>query len=409
MSLKSSAYKIEAKSFSKTIEIPSSKSYANRALIIGALKGNGFIVKNLSYSTDVSNLIDCLRQVGLKITQSNSEVTFHNKFPECEIKSNTPIALKTGDGGTTNRFLIGLLSLGQNEYRLIPSEKMNERPIEDLINPLKQLDVTVELSHSNEYWLSIKGPFKKKTNTLEVDCSKSTQFATALKLIESVLNIEIIPVNLNSSKLYWEMTKKLIEDTKLSKEYIVPADFSSLSYPVALAAIDKHNSVKIKNCFERDYLQADSKLFDILKSLDIQFNFSNDGLEVQGKTIDRGFDVDVSECPDLTMTLCFLASRINANSKIKNLKVLIHKESNRLQGIIDLLIQFNIQFLYHPENDELTIIGSQSKTDSKSVNTERDHRMVMMGYLLLRVNNGGELFNTDCIEKSFPDFLTIMN
>ena len=95
-------------SFSKKISIPTSKSYANRILILASLCPKVVTIEGLPESTDVSNLIDCLEKIGIKFSK-DSKGTFKvlNSFPECEadIDSDT-VYLETGDGGTTNRFIL---------------------------------------------------------------------------------------------------------------------------------------------------------------------------------------------------------------------------------------------------------------------------------------------------------------
>ncbi|MCK5884521.1 MAG: hypothetical protein KAG61_12595, partial [Bacteriovoracaceae bacterium] len=116
------------KPFNKDICVPSSKSYSNRALILGAVSSDSVRINNLSESTDVLNMLRCFGQIGIKFEQHQNSIDITTSFPHCEEKSDRPIYLKTGDGGTTNRFLIPLLALGTNLYRIAASEKMAERP-----------------------------------------------------------------------------------------------------------------------------------------------------------------------------------------------------------------------------------------------------------------------------------------
>ncbi|RPJ78757.1 MAG: hypothetical protein EHM20_03130, partial [Alphaproteobacteria bacterium] len=235
---KNSLYKVDPTFFDKEILLPTSKSHSNRALVIGAIRGNGFEVRNLSESTDVTTLLNCLKKVGLRITQSNDSVVFNNSFPLCESEtSGNIIDLKTGDGGTTNRFLLALLSQGNKTYRFFPSEKMSERPMDDLLNPLKKLNVEIH-QNIDTAWLSLKGPaFIDENSRLEVDCKNSTQFASALMLAFSNTPLSFDLKNVYASETYVKMTEYVLEETKNKNTYTVPVDFSSLSYPLALALI----------------------------------------------------------------------------------------------------------------------------------------------------------------------------
>ena len=208
MNLENSLYKVQSlKKFDKEIILPTSKSHSNRALILGAIRGGNFKIHNLSTSTDVTHLLNAFKKIGLRIRQNGSTVVFENAFPECEKESSGDvIELLTGDGGTTNRFLIALLSRGKKEYHLRPSEKMNERPIEDLIAPLKKISVNIVCNQDKNNpgpWIKMKGPASLyNTTKLEIDCSKSTQFASALMLAFSNIPLKFEFLNLKAPEAY---------------------------------------------------------------------------------------------------------------------------------------------------------------------------------------------------------------
>lgn len=105
MKLETSPFKVKTKNFIKKLIIPTSKSYANRMIILAALDKRNIKILNLPSSTDVDFLINCLKKVGLEIQRSSDEILISNSFPECEKKVDHVIEVESGDGGTTNRFL----------------------------------------------------------------------------------------------------------------------------------------------------------------------------------------------------------------------------------------------------------------------------------------------------------------
>lgn len=408
MNLENSPYKIEASRFHKTLEVPSSKSHSNRALILGAIKGNGFTVENISLSTDVLKMLDCLKAIGLKIKQIEKTIIFLNSFPNCENETKENIIdLKTGDGGTTNRFLLALLSRGIKTYRLIPSERLSERPINDLIKPLELLDVKID-TKDPAAWLSVKGPahFNKMTS-LNVNCEHSTQFASALMLAFSDSHLIFKLENLKASEAYVEMTKHLLQITSKENRYTVPVDFSSLSYPLALALIA--GEVHIPNCIDIDELQADSFFIELMRQSGADIHVDRTGLYASSKNSLKPFAVNGAQCPDLIPTLAFMASHIEGESVLTNLSILRHKESDRIEQTLYLLKIFSINFQFISERDEIRIIGTKKKYPKVDIRPERDHRIVMAAYLFLRANQGGTLAESDCVEKSFPHFFELMN
>ena len=407
MNLKNLLYKVEPTPFDKEIFLPASKSHANRALIIGALKGNGFEVQNLPKSTDVLTLLTCLENIGLFISKNEEQVIFHNSFPACEALTQTEVIdLKTGDGGTTNRFLLALLALGKKTYRFFPNEKMSERPMEDLLNPLRELNVLVDHNQDGA-WLVIKGPAQVSlSKKIQIDCSLSTQFASAMMLAFSTSSLAIETINIQASETYLKMTEFILASTQSQNSYKVPGDFSSLSYPVALALI--RGRVLIKNCFGPDPFQADSLFIKLMKDCGGDLEWTKEGLVVTSKNKLSPFQVDGSQFPDLVPTLVFIAAHINGTSIISNLSILRHKESDRLAEILLLLKNLSIDFLFHESRAEISIKGNTQLIAHVSLKTARDHRMVMTAYLFLRANQGGLLAEVDCVEKSFPDFFKIM-
>lgn len=406
MNLENSFYNtIGSKDFNKSIRVPTSKSFANRALVLAAVSDEEVTLHSMPKSTDVINMIRCLRQIGLDIVENNDTVIIKNSFPECEIPSEDLIELISGDGGTTNRFLIPLLGLGENCYSLIPSEKMVDRPMDELEEVMTSLGVQV--TRDEDHWFALKGPYEIDRLVVEVDCSVSTQFATGLALSLSKLDVDVEPVNLKTSTPYWEMTVNLIESFRESSVFDVPVDFSSLSYPLALAC--HKGDIVVTNCKGIDRFQADSALIYILEELGINLAFSSEGLHVRGIDSLNSFEKDCRDCPDLVPTLCFLASYATGETKLYNVDVLRHKECDRLAEMQRMLESFGIEFSYDADSDTLSIIGRDSHHEVVDYHPPVDHRMVMVAYLFQRHNGGGKLENAHCVEKSFPTFFEVMS
>jgi len=409
MNLENSLYKVNPGPFQREITVPTSKSYANRALILGAILGNQFKILNLPESSDVENLISAFQTIGLKLVLENQSITFLNSFPSCESETKSDeIEISTGDGGTTNRFLIALLSRGQKKYVLRPSEKIVERPIDHLIDPLKKLNCDIQLINKDGKWLSVKGPIQTHPNQeLIVDCSLSTQFASACKLAFFDLPIKVKLIHLNSSQSYNDLTDFLINEVKNKKKLTVPVDFSSMSYPVALGVIC--GSVKVLNCFEIDSYQADSTFLNLLNEIGADLKLDPSGFFVSNKNSLQSFDVDGSKCLDLIMTLVFLASQIDGTSYIRNVELLKHKESDRLEEIKKTLTSLKVPYSYDEKKDILSISKMSKVYDSVTLNSSKDHRIVMMNYLFLRANGGGSLDQINHVNKSFPSFFEVMD
>ena len=402
MSSDLSAYKVQSSPFDKEIEVPSSKSYANRLLVLAALSKEDIVVENLPLSSDVVTMLDCLEKIGLKIEREGSRVLIKGSFPECELDEVSP--LYTGDGGTTNRFLIPLLARGRKEYEVIPEGHMRERPMEPLVDGLKDLGCSVIYNDENS-WIKVKGPFQEMTST-EIDCSNSTQFLTGLALATVDLNLEVKAKNLEVSLPYWKLTQQLLKSFEEgSLSFHNPVDFSSLTYPLALAAVT--GKVRVRNALRKDPLQADSLFIDALIKMGADIKFDENGLVCTHDKL-SAIDFDGSQCPDAIPTLLYVCSFAEGVSKIFNLEVLTHKECNRFTEMIRILKAFGVKVEVDHHKYEILIHGNTAKKAKVELTPEKDHRMVMVSYLFMRTLDGGELYNSEHVAKSFGNFFEVM-
>lgn len=390
--------KISPKPLHPTIDIPNSKSYANRLLIVAARLGGGRELKDLPSSDDVIYLVNALEQVGLKLERRGNDLVFHNSFPECEIETTDSMKINVGEGGTTARFLLALLSLGKNKYILEMRGLLFQRPWTDLIQVLQNAKVKIEWV--DERSLSVQGPIDLTLLPIEISCHETTQFITSLQLSFFKERKFFIPLHLNSSASYWQMTLNCLEDFKVKS---IPKDWSSASYPMVLAAV-RGESILFKGLYE-DPLQADSLIFNILEERG-SLEKVKEGMMVKSLALKHPLDIDGSQCLDLIPTLAFLAMNLEGESIIRKTKGLIHKESNRQDEILRILEAVGCQ-AHLSESGSLHIWGIH-RFGMLSLKPAPDHRMVMMAALMLLANQGGELSNEKCVNKSFRNFFEIV-
>lgn len=379
-----------------SIEIPASKSYANRALVIAAIIKDSPKIFNLPESTDVLNLIKALKQVGLK-TKEDDGFQFLNSFPACEISDQV---IEIGDGGTTARFISAMLLLGKKQYTLKLGGRLKDRPWDEFITLARSLGAQADLTDGE---LKIKGParFPEKLN---IDCSRTTQFATAFSLISPASHCSIHPVNMTSSQSYWRMTEKIIEEFQNSHSYYVPRDWSSASYPLAFGALNQE--IKFPGLLY-DSFQADAKFFNILKDLGC-VNESDDGIIVSRISSSKDLTIEVSDCLDLVPTLGYFLAHLGGKHVLSGIENLAHKESDRLSEVISLLKVFERKAIV--QDGKLIIEGKNTRINRPvDLVLPDDHRMVMACTLFLLHHEGGSVSPKEAVKKSYPDFFSIIS
>lgn len=382
-----------------TVELPTSKSYANRALILAAQKKTSTHFKQLPLATDVTNLLNALQKLGVKIASDESGLTFLNSFPECEDSFETARVISVGEGGTTARFLACMLLKGKNPYILKLGTRLKERPWDEFISLVTAYGAKCSFVDDE---LFIQGPISFPAE-LPIDCSRTTQFATGLALCFHQTT-KILPTQLLTSQSYWEMTLKLIDEFSKLDHYVTPIDWSSASYPLAFAALTQ------KTFFpglKPDPFQADSKFYDLLMSLDL-LEQREDGVWIIPQKVAKSIQLDVSDCLDLVPTLVFFLSYIEGRHELANVENLIFKESDRLAESIRLLKAFKVS--YEVRGNTLFIEGSDKKIyEQVRLELPDDHRIVMSASLFMRYNEGGEVSPLEAVDKSYPDFFKLFD
>ncbi len=377
--------------FNGSFTVPGSKSHANRYLILAAQNPESVEIKGDFSPQDVQDLISALKSLGLKFSEKGDSLIVKNSFPACELPSDNPITVNTGEGGTTNRFLIGLCSLGKNSYFLKPSGRILKRPFDELIETLMNLGV--ESQQIDEGFL-IKGPLKKDDFIIEIDCSKTTQTASALKLI----GLNISPINLETSEKYWNLTDSL---NHLEKEYVIPPDFSSCSYPLVTGAI--LGEAEVSNISTIDTMQADSILINLLRDMGCMVLHENEALRLKAPAELKGFSFDLRRAIDLFPSLVVLASFCRGESKLSGIENLKYKESDRLSEMVKILEIFEVKNSIF--EDTLHIRGRERDLIQRKLSVFPDHRIVMAGILMLGLCGGGQIDHSGSINKSYPQFL----
>jgi 3-phosphoshikimate 1-carboxyvinyltransferase len=215
---------------------------------------------------------------------------------------------------------------------------------------------------------------------------------------------EVVPLNLAASKSYWEMTKVMIESLNKSPEFNIPMDWSSASYPLAFGALKQNIYFP---GLQDDPYQADAKFLSILKQINV-IQETPEGIRVKPCTIKKDFKLEVSDCLDLVPALSFFLSHIEGTHFLTGIKNLVYKESDRLQEIIKLLEEFGLKA--STDGSVLQIEGSRSlRGVAVDLQLPDDHRMVMTGALFLRYHQGGSITPASAVDKSYPDFFSLLS
>lgn len=405
--------------FNVTVDIPGSKSITNRALILSALSGKTVVLKNILLSDDTKYMIDALRALNnnIEIDEVNKILKITgNKNPKYE-----NLNLYIGNAGTAMRFLSSYLATGEGTATLYGNNRMNQRPIKDLVDSLLQLGVHVEYLNNKGYppiRITSKGIF---TNYVKIDGSKSSQYISSILMAAPNFKIPI-EIELSGkivSKPYINMTLAMMNNFGIKynfennsiyispqeynlNEYLVEGDMSSASYFLAMALIS--NSTVTLNNFFKNSIQGDSKFLNILKKLGLKvLKFSDTSITVKGVPTYKGIELSMNDIPDVAQTLAVVGIFATSPTKVWDVENMRIKETDRISALKNEILKINGDFIEF--NDGFLIIPkSLENYQGNSLETYDDHRMAMSLSLIgLKVPNI-KILDPDCVSKTFPNF-----
>ena len=166
-----------------TIEVPGSKSYTNRALLVAALARGASTLTGALFSDDTHYMCNALQNLGVEIDADEKRSTFdvYGNGGDIPVSS---AELYIGNSGTTSRSLTAYVSLGRGRFVIDGDEPMRHgRPISDLLDALRQIGISARSQYDNGHLPVIVEANGLEGGKTRLDASKSSQFLTALLLI----------------------------------------------------------------------------------------------------------------------------------------------------------------------------------------------------------------------------------
>jgi 3-phosphoshikimate 1-carboxyvinyltransferase len=406
------------KIYDSEVTVPGSKSYTHRILIASALSDGVCTITNGLKSEDTRLTLGALKQMGITIDVGNDRIIVQGEKGRLK-PCHEPVYL--GNSGTSMRLLTAVAALGQGLYTLTGVKRMEERPIQDLLDGLVQMGVTARSKKNTGCPpVEIKGG-KVEGGSVALRCGVSSQFLSALLLIAPYTHkgIEINIIEGPVSKPYVDMTVDVMEELGVEVKrdgyerfsvtggqiyragsYAVEPDCSQAGYFWAAAAITGLK-IKVKGTTNKTR-QGDVRLTQVFENMGCKINHETDGISVSGGSL-SAITVDMSDMPDMVPTLAVVAAFARGTTVIENVGHLKAKESDRLGSVVNELSKIGIEAAC--SDTGMKIKGGIPK--GAEIDTYGDHRMAM-SFALAGLKVPGIIIRDEhCVEKSFPDFWNV--
>ena len=401
-------FKLESRTAGRVnaeITLPLSKSECNRALILSAWSGGKITPGRLSEAAD-SQLLQKL------LLQENTS------FYDAE------------DAGTTLRFLTAFLALSGRKCIISGSERMQKRPVAELVDALRQLGCQIAYTGQIGFPpLELSGFAYSGQHELVMEHVKSSQFISSLMMAAPALPDGIvIRLSGNTGSFpYLELTASLMKKAGLmvhaDRESIcIPhqpwkevnlqcgADWSAASYWYAILACLPEGS-----SFDLPGLQADSMQGDrIAAELATLWNVKTlaipGGIRItkdSGTEENAEFRFSFHDCPDLALTFICLCAASGRKGYFSGLSSLSIKESDRLHAIRQELRKAGTELKIHSGGDAASLEASAGDWPANPPQFEchGDHRIAMSLSILLAGKQRTAFFSDEkVVAKSYPGF-----
>lgn len=392
-------------SLSGCVKAPPSKSCSHRALICAALSKSPVKLSGLSKCDDVMLTLHCLEALG---------ACYKNGILTPIDRSNLPVSptLNCGESGSTLRFLLPIVAALGCGADFVLGERLAKRPNEELCKELIRHGADIK---SCGNLLSIRG--KIGGGTYYLPGNISSQYISGLLLalplsgggevnittgVKSSDYIDITIEFLKRSNIYVNRTGSKISvcgEYTYFPDQSIEGDWSAAAFWLCAAAMGNGN-IEVSG-LDFSSVQGDRKILPILRQMGHKVDI---GGSIKAPTAPpHSIEIDATDIPDLVPPLAVLCTAAKGESRIFNTKALRTKESDRLEALYIMLTSMGIDAKLF--DDELRISGGI--LHGASLSAFSDHRIAMAAVIAAScADSPSTLDDTDCIAKSYPDFLS---
>ena len=400
-----------------TVQVPGSKSVANRALVCALLAEGESRISGLPDGDDTAVVINVLDQLHRFRRENDLVVVTGSRIVKL------PGIIDAQLAGTSSRFLTAVAALGEGTCIVDGEAPLRGRPMADLHNALISLgaDVTPlgELGH-----LPVSVSVGQMSGgTIAIRGDVSSQFISALMLIGPMLDDGLIIEVTGElvSRSYVEMTAAVMQSFGatvviqnssiaispggyIACEYVVEPDYSSAAFPLATLAL-REGSVRIPH-LGLAAMQGDSQILKILESMGCNVQLAGTDVVVsRGPHSLTGTHVNMSDCSDLVPAVAVAMLFASSPSKITGVGFIRHKESDRLGDLALELRKIGAEIEVEEDGLSIRPIG---KITNAVLGTHHDHRLAMAFSLLALSADGMGIHDPDVVSKSWPSFFVDM-
>lgn len=422
---------------SDALRMPSSKSFAQRAIIAAALADGTSHLTGYTPCGDNEAALSVAKALGAVVLRKEDSLEITGTAG-----ASLPVdSLHVGESGFLTRLMIPLAArLARGPVTLTGEKTLLRRSLtgaREMMSACKvvlsgeQIPLTVngrltpgEMTVSGKYGSQLVSgllaalPLCKEDSTLHLENPKSIPYIFITLDVLKQFGIRIDNEMEGDEEFVqtqdWGLCEAMTFRIRGGQRYkatdlALEADWSAAAAFLVAGAL--FGQVAVEGLDTRS-LQADLSILDILVDAGASLSQEEEsGIIHVRKAPLRAFETDASHCPDLFPMLAVLAAFCQGTSKIDGVGRLANKESDRAAAIVDMLTRFGVRASI--KGDSLLVEGRSLAQRSLTgtllkggrFSSSHDHRMVMaLKVAALGADGPVEIDDEQCVAKSFPDF-----
>ncbi|MGH8946786.1 MAG: 3-phosphoshikimate 1-carboxyvinyltransferase [Acidimicrobiia bacterium] len=401
-----------------TVILPGSKSLTIRALAAAALAAGRSHLYGALTAEDTLAMAGAVEALGASVQKDTDPWAIdgtggHLRHPEAR--------LDAAESALSARVLIALASLGGGEVTVTGTGSLRRRPMTGLVGALG--DLGIEVHTDGRVPVTVMGRGGIPGGPVVVDCSTTSQFATALLIVAAMADVmvDLRLEGLTGSRGYIDMTVSVMRafgavvDPTITgyrvqptgyqpADLVVEPDASSAVYPMLAAAITG-GRVELEG-LRIDSTQPDISVVSALEEMGCRVEPTAAGLAIEGPDDSlRPFRGDLSRSPDGALAIAVACLFAGGQSEMRGLGSLRHKESDRIESLATELTRLGATT--EVDHDVLRI--SPGAISPATIDPHGDHRIAMAFAPVGLVVEGIEVADPGVVNKTWPGFWAMLD
>lgn len=404
---------------SSRVRPPGSKSETIRALVTAALADGRSHLYGALRADDSLAMIQTLRSFGIGIEDRDEPWAVEGNGGFLTAPDEP---LDVSESGLTARIALVLASLAEGTTVVDGRGRLRQRPIAGLVDALHSQGVDIT---TTEGFLpaTITGQGGIWGGQMNVDCSESSQFASALMLAAPLATrpAHVRPDGLGGSTGYLEVTERVMgafgasvsrtitgfdiaNSGYTASDHVIEPDASAAVYPLVAAAITG-GRVEIDD-LTLSSVQPDVLVAHRLADMGCHVDQGDAGMVLDATDVELApIEVDMSEAPDGALALAVACLFAKGKSRLDGLHSLRLKESDRLHALSTELTRLGgkVEVV-----DDSLVIGSGTLSGA-AVDSHGDHRIAMSCALVGLVVDGVSVEDPGVVNKTWPGYWDMLD